>query len=290
MSDDLREKLAQIQEEALNKRSEEVNDSVDWAEISFEKDDKEFEFQSMSESFVEDKNLNSDTKVLGQDNVLDETDNYINEQDEDESLITQTESAKKYISKNKSTKLNFYTNIFMVVSAVLMVAFAVISLDVFSIGNSAKKIVNDDFTYEGRIKNGTYNGPAKITFKNGNVLNANFTGGRLAGKFKFVDASSKTKVDGEISNHIKADIILPSNQKISYSNEKYKSKSEKYSYNGAWDIHGLTYKGDLKFVNDAKYKGEFSLGIPNGHGEYSAIDGQVLKGNFVNGVLTDEQK
>ncbi|OFI50475.1 hypothetical protein BG261_00935 [Floricoccus tropicus] len=295
MSDDLREKLAQIQEEALNKRSKETKDSVDWAEISFKKDENEFKFQSMSESFVENKDLNTDSEFLESDNILKQADNHINnqdvnEQDEDENLITQTESAQEYISKNKSTKSNFYTNIFMGISAALMIVFAIISLDIFSIGNSDKKIKNDDFTYEGKIKNGTYNGPAKITFKNGNILNANFTGGRLDGKFNFIDASSKTKVDGEIDNHIKADIVLPTNQKISYSNEKYKSKSENYSYNGGWDIHGLTYKGTLTFANDAKYKGEFSLGIPNGHGEYSAVDGQVLKGNFVNGVLTDEEK
>lgn len=289
MSDDLREKLAQIQEEALKRRSKEIEDSVDWAEISFEKDEEEFEFQPMSESFIENKEI--DPELLNSDNdILNQDDNNIDDKIADENIITQNESVKEYKSKNKLTKLNFYTNIFMGVSAFLMVIFAIISLDVFSIRNSTKKISNDDFTYEGKIKNGTYNGPAKITFKNGNVLDANFTGGRLDGKFKFVDASSKTKVDGEIGNHINADIILPKNQKISYSNEKYKSKSENYSYSGAWDIHGLTYKGDLTFANDAKYKGEFSLGIPNGNGEYSAIDGQVLKGNFVNGVLKDEEK
>lgn len=55
----------------------------------------------------------------------------------------------------------------------------------------------------------------------------------------------------------------------------------------AGKMHGL---GTLLLTNDEKYVGEFDEGMVNGDGEFTTIDGQVIKGVWEQGFLVQMQE
>ncbi|WEV44675.1 hypothetical protein OZX60_04360 [Streptococcaceae bacterium ESL0687] len=258
MTEDIRKKLSQAREAALNNRKNQM-------------DEKEA-----------DESL--DDLVQAE---LRET--YLDEQELDDLEIKQFFSAEEEKKQVEAEKNKSYMNKFILASLVMMLVFASLSLDIFSLSSKKETIKTDDYTYEGKVKRGSYDGPATLTFSNGSVLKGNFKSGKLVGKFEYTDAD-KNQVTGSVSSQISANVVLANGNKLDYSKGTFEETTNEFSYVGAWDTHGLVYKGNIKFANQAEYDGEFSLGVPNGQGQYKATDGQVLKGNFVNGVLTNGEE
>ncbi|WEV60172.1 hypothetical protein OZX68_04415 [Streptococcaceae bacterium ESL0729] len=261
MTEDIRKKLAQAREAAQSKRAAQITNEDEAVKELVQDELKEIDYELAQADLAEE--------ASGQ------------------KLDAFELNDSKKSSRVKTSKS--FMDLFIGLSLVMMVIFASLSLDLFSWSGKNQTIKTDDYTYEGKVKRGSYEGPASLSFSNGSLLKGTFKAGKLVGKFEYTDAD-KNLVQGSVGSQISANIVLANGNKLDYSKGTYEETSNEFSYVGSWDTHGLVYKGNIKFANQAEYEGEFSLGIPNGQGQYKAIDGQVLKGNFVNGVLTNKEE
>jgi Uncharacterized protein conserved in bacteria len=300
-NDDFRKKLYKAQEEA---RAKKVDSSYDAEDIIFKQDasnqpisrfDKNFHFNDE----INDENLESQSKDI-EDNKVKEPISANPLKDSPKKLRNQSSENQK--NKDDSNDVDFLTDVLptkkvlsgsttdkiILVSLFVMALFAIFSLDIIPMNHTAQTVKSDNFTYKGGINRGVYNGPAEVSFTDGSTLTGDFKDGKLFGKYTFTD-KNKTKVNGITGPEKQADISLDNGDKLDYQNGRYSTKSKDYTYTGEWNAEGLNYNGEVTFANTAHYVGEFSLGVPNGLGTYTAVDGQIFQGHFLNGVIDSNE-
>ncbi len=149
--------------------------------------------------------------------------------------------------------------------------------------------------YEGEFKDGKRNGRGVFTYINGDVYAGEFKDGKLSGKAVFTFANGD-KYEGEFK-----DGKLSGKVVITYSNgDAYEGEFKDGKLSGKVVItysDGDKYEGEFKdgkcngigvftFKNGYKYKGEFKDGKPNGTGVFTFKNGDLYEGEFKDGKMT----
>ena len=122
-----------------------------------------------------------------------------------------------------------------------------------------KNIFDSGNVYEGKLKNGTYNGQCKLTYVNGMVF------------------------EGQIKK-----LTFNGRGKMTYPNDPKKFKHTMYE--GEWKRGYWHGKGTLIFQDGRKYEGQFQYGHFLGKGKLTHPDGTVEEGTWIGEKLISKDK
>ena len=160
-----------------------------------------------------------------------------------------------------------------------------------------KLITQNQDEYIGQFVDGEKNGGGKLRFEDGTEYEGNFVKNKFSGKGHMKWADGIEYIGNFSDNYLEGEGIL-----IKNNGEKYEGTFEKNFFHGKGKYtysNGDEYEGNFEYgirkgkgvyrkKNGFIFEGFWDNNIPNGHGKIN-INGNLLKCNFHNGILINEQ-
>ena len=184
-------------------------------------------------------------------------------------------------------------NKIIAIAITLLIAFcACYALGVFD-GDGVVKVENkefSEFTYNGSLKDGLFDGHGSVFFPDGERFNGYFTGCRFDGAGYFSGVGGKWNFFGNFESGSISGGTLKSDLGEAVTLERTESAdmlvSDKWLFDGSFNDRGQTGTGTFVFADGSEYTGGFLHGLADGDGIYADSSGRVIyQGEFKEGFF-----